>query len=66
MPYNGYTEARKRCNERYLAKLATVKLRVSPEEKKIIEEKAKAAGKSVNKFIKDINSKFSFSLNLFN
>ena len=53
MPYNGYTEARKKANEKYLAKQAEIKLRIKPEEKKIIEEKARAAGKSVNQYIKD-------------
>lgn len=53
MGYNGYTEKKKASNERYLAKLAEIKLRVKPEEKKIIEEKAREAGKSVNQYIKD-------------
>jgi predicted HicB family RNase H-like nuclease len=52
--YTGYTEAKKACNERYLAKFAEIRLRTTPEEKKAIEKKAKAAGKSVNKYIKDI------------
>lgn len=52
--YTGYTEAKKACNERYLAKFVQLQLRLTPEEKKAIEKKAKAAGKSVNKYIKDI------------
>ena len=53
MSYNGYTEARKKANEKYLAKQAEIKLRIKPEEKKIIEEKAREAGKSVNQYIKE-------------
>ena len=53
MGYNGYTAKRKAANERYLAKFAEIRIRIKPEEKKIIEEKARAAGKSVNQYIKD-------------
>lgn len=54
MGYNGYTEKKKASNERYLAKFAEIKLRITPEEKKIIEENARNAGKSVNQFLKDL------------
>lgn len=54
MGYNGYTEKRKASNEKYLAKFAEIRIRITPEEKKIIEEKAKQAGKSVNQFLKDL------------
>lgn len=48
-----YNEARKRANEKYLAKLAEIKMRITPEEKKEIERRASAEGKSVNQFLKD-------------
>ena len=54
MGYNGYTAKKKASNERYLAKFSEIRLRTTPEEKKAIEDKAAAAGKSVNKYIKDI------------
>lgn len=54
MGYNGYTEKRKAANERYLAKFAEIRIRITPEEKKIIEDKAKEAGKSVNQYLKDL------------
>ena len=54
MGYNGYTEKKKASNERYLAKFKEIRIRTTPEEKKIIEEKARAAGKSVNQFLKDL------------
>ena len=54
MGYNGYTEKRKASNEKYLSKFVEVRFRVLPEEKKIIEQKAAAAGKSVNQYLKDL------------
>ena len=54
MGYNGYTEKRKASNEKYLAKFEKITFRVTPEEKKIIEENARNAGKSVNQFLKDL------------
>lgn len=48
-----YTEARKKANEKYLSKMAEIKIRMTPEEKKIVEDKAKKEDKSVNQFIKD-------------
>lgn len=53
MGYNGYTEKRKASNEKYLAKLVKPTIRMTPEEKRIIEEKAIKAGKSFNRFIID-------------
>lgn len=53
MGYNGYTEKKKASNEKYLSKFSEIRIRTTPEEKKIIEDKAKKAGKSVNQFIKD-------------
>lgn len=54
MGYNGYTEKRKASNKKYLAKFAEIRIRILPEEKKIIEQKAAAAGKSVNQYLKDL------------
>ena len=48
-----YNEARKRANEKYLSKLAEIKVRLTPEEKKAVERKAKENGTSVNQYIKD-------------
>ena len=53
MAYNGYNEAKKRCNERYLSNFVKPTIRMTPEEKKIIEEKAAKAGKSFNRYIID-------------
>lgn len=54
MGYNGYTEKKKESNKRYLAKFAEIRIRISPEEKKIIEQKAMEQGKSVNQYLKDL------------
>lgn len=53
MGYNGYTQKRKECNERYLAKFDKLTFRVTPEEHREIERRASAAGKSVNQYLKD-------------
>lgn len=53
MGYNGYTEKRKASNERYLAKFVKPTIRMTAEEKKIIEEKAVKAGKSFNRYMID-------------
>lgn len=53
MSYEGYTEKRKASNKTYMDNLARVTLWMKPEEKKIIEEKAREAGKSVNQYIKE-------------
>ncbi len=54
MGYNGYTEKKKASNAKYLSKFAEIRIRVLPEEKKIIEEKARKEGKSVNQYLKDL------------
>ncbi len=54
MGYNGYTEKRKASNKKYMDKLARCTIWITPEEKKIIEQKAAAAGKSVNQYLKDL------------
>ena len=53
MAYSGYTESKKECNKRYLAKFSTYTLRVTVEERNEIERRAKAEGKSVNQYLKD-------------
>ncbi len=53
MAYNGYTEARKEANKRYMDTLKRVTLWLTPEEKELIEQTAKDEGKSVNQYIKD-------------
>ena len=53
MSYNGYNESKKRCNERYLAKFVKPTIRMTEEEKKIIENAAAKAGKSFNRYIID-------------
>lgn len=53
MAYVGYNDAKKRCNEKYLAKLDKILLRVTPEEKKEIEKRANQENKSVNQYLKD-------------
>lgn len=49
-----YTEAQARSNKKYLAQFAEIRIRLYPEEKQEIEERAKAAGKSVNQYLKDL------------
>ena len=53
MAYAGYNDARKRANEKYLAKQVEIKVRMKPAEKKEIEQRAREAGKSVNQYVKD-------------
>ena len=53
MVYVGYNEAKKRANEKYLAKFAEIRIRITPDEKKEIEERARENGKSVNQYMKD-------------
>lgn len=48
-----YTEAQKKSAEKYLAQFEKITLRVKPNEKKEIEERALAEGKSVNQYLKD-------------
>ena len=52
MPYNGYSEARKAANKKYMDKQARVVIWCSPEDKEHIEAAAEAAGESVNGFVK--------------
>ena len=54
MTYKGYTEARKESNKKYMEKQARVVLWMKPEEKQTLEDRAAAAGKSINQYIKDL------------
>lgn len=49
-----YTESQAKAIKNYLSKMAEIRIRLKPEEKTIIEEKAKKAGKSVNRYIIDL------------
>ena len=48
MAYVGYNESKKKCNEKYLAKFARPTIRMTEEEKKIIE-KARSEERRVGK-----------------
>lgn len=50
MGYTGYTKARAEANKRWIAKQATIYIRVPPEERDIIQTAAQAAGQSVNAY----------------
>lgn len=47
-----YTEARKRANEKYLASMRRIAIRMKPEEKERIESVCKAQGMSMQGYIK--------------
>lgn len=49
-----YTEAQARSAKKYLSQFKEIRLRTTEEEKKIIEEKAKAENKSVNRYLIDL------------
>jgi predicted HicB family RNase H-like nuclease len=51
MGYSGYNEAKKRSNEKYLAKFDSIRIRVLPEFKKQIEQAAHDDGKSVQAYL---------------
>lgn len=51
MGYNGYTEKKKITNKRYLDKLESFIVRISPEGKRELEEAARIAGLSRNAYI---------------
>ena len=53
MAYNGYNEAKKECNERYLAKFKKTYIRMTEEEHQIITKAAEKEGKSFNRFVID-------------
>lgn len=53
MAYAGYNESKKKCNERYLSKFVKPTIRMTEEEKKVIEQAATKEGKSFNRYIID-------------
>ena len=53
MGYNGYTEKKKASNEKYLSKFIKPTIRMTEEEKKEIDKRAAAAGKSFNRYMID-------------
>lgn len=53
MAYAGYNESKKRCNEKYLSKFVKPTIRMTEEEKQIIEQAAIKEGKSFNRFMID-------------
>lgn len=50
MGYAGYTKARAEANKRWIAKQATIYIRVPPDERDIIQAAAEAAGQSLNAY----------------
>lgn len=50
MGYTGYTKARAEANKRWIAKQATIYIRVPPEEREAIQAAAEAAGQSINAY----------------
>ena len=54
MAYDGYSEARKRANKKYMDKLTRVTLWLTPDEKSEIEKRALNSGKSINQYLKDL------------
>lgn len=50
--YKGSTDATRRAVKKYDAGLGHIKLRITPEEKKLIAEAAEAAGLSINMYVK--------------
>ena len=51
--YNGYTEARKRANERYIEsnRITDVRVRLPEEQKEELKKAAAAAGESINLYV---------------
>ena len=54
MTYNGYKESIKKANKKYMDKLERIYIWCTPEEKKIIEQRSRESGKSINSYCKDI------------
>lgn len=50
--YNGFTEARARANKKYMENFVEVKVRMTPEERSVIQEHAKSKSESTNTFIR--------------
>lgn len=53
MGYNGYTEKRKESNERYLKKFEKPTIRMTKEEKELINQASQKVDKSFNRFVLD-------------
>lgn len=49
--YNGYTEARKQANKKYLSKLVNINLMVEPERREDIKKHASSMNESMSAFI---------------
>ena len=49
--YHGFTEARKRANQKYIGKFVEVKVRMTPERRVSIQEHAAAMGESTTAFV---------------
>ena len=49
--YHGFTEARKRANQKYIDKFVEVKVRMTPERRVSIQEHAAAMGESTTAFV---------------
>ena len=49
--YNGYTNARKEANKRYMENFVEIKVRTTPQHRETIKAHAEARGESVNGFI---------------
>ena len=49
--YTGYTEARKRANEKYNSKFHEVKVRMTPERHEMVKQHAQDNGESTSAFI---------------
>lgn len=51
--YNGFTDARRRANDKYQGKLDSFSIRTTKEHGRIIRDAAKSAGVSLNQFVLD-------------
>lgn len=51
--YNGYNETQAKAYKKYMDKKAVVTVRMTKEEKEVLNQKAAAEGKSINQYILD-------------
>lgn len=49
--YNGYTDARKEANKRYIEKFVEIKVRTTPQYRESVKAHASSTNESVNSFI---------------
>lgn len=49
--YNGYTDARKEANKRYIEKFVEIKVRTTPQHRESVKAHASSTNESVNGFI---------------